>query len=62
MGHSNQVRATVYQKHRSLQSRVMLIGFCVERTKLALVYEYMPNGSLDKYILKQEQGNASNKI
>ncbi|MCH99696.1 putative receptor-like protein kinase, partial [Trifolium medium] len=29
---------------------VRLIGFCFERSKRALVYEFMPNGSLDKYI------------
>lgn len=29
---------------------VQLIGFCVEGSKRALVYEFMPNGSLDKYI------------
>ncbi|XP_027348328.1 rust resistance kinase Lr10-like [Abrus precatorius] len=38
---------------------VQLLGFCAERTKRALVYEYMPNGSLDKHILSQEEGNAS---
>ncbi|XP_061373464.1 rust resistance kinase Lr10-like [Gastrolobium bilobum] len=38
---------------------VQLIGFCAERTKRALVYEYMPNGSLDKHIFSQEQGNIS---
>ncbi|KAJ1376899.1 Serine/threonine-protein kinase, active site [Sesbania bispinosa] len=36
---------------------VRLIGFCAERTKRALVYEYMPNGSLDKHIFSQQQGN-----
>ncbi|CAH9094555.1 unnamed protein product [Cuscuta epithymum] len=33
---------------------VQLIGFCVEGCKRALVYEFMPNGSLDKYLLSQE--------
>ncbi|CAL5206568.1 unnamed protein product [Lathyrus oleraceus] len=34
---------------------VRLIGFCVEGLKRALVYEYMPNGSLDKYIFNKEE-------
>ncbi|EHA8591775.1 putative LEAF RUST 10 DISEASE-RESISTANCE LOCUS RECEPTOR-LIKE PROTEIN KINASE-like 2.3 [Cocos nucifera] len=29
---------------------VKLVGFCSDGSKRALVYEYMPNGSLDKYI------------
>uniref|UniRef100_A0ACD5VI84 Uncharacterized protein n=1 Tax=Avena sativa TaxID=4498 RepID=A0ACD5VI84_AVESA len=29
---------------------VSLHGFCLEGSKRALIYEYMPNGSLDKYI------------
>ncbi|KAG2709684.1 hypothetical protein I3760_05G252800 [Carya illinoinensis] len=33
---------------------VKLIGFCVERSKRALVYEFMSNGSLNKYIFSQE--------
>ncbi|XP_039689620.1 LEAF RUST 10 DISEASE-RESISTANCEUS RECEPTOR-LIKE PROTEIN KINASE-like 2.4 isoform X2 [Medicago truncatula] len=33
---------------------VRLIGFCVEGSKRALVYEYMPKGSLDKYIFNKE--------
>ncbi|KAM3251986.1 hypothetical protein P3L10_006056 [Capsicum annuum] len=33
---------------------VGLVGYCVERTKRALVYDFMPNGSLDKYITNLE--------
>ncbi|CAJ1972270.1 unnamed protein product [Sphenostylis stenocarpa] len=35
---------------------VRLIGYCVDRKKRALVYEYMSNGSLDKYIFSNEKG------
>ncbi|XP_042486585.1 rust resistance kinase Lr10-like [Macadamia integrifolia] len=39
---------------------VRLIGFCFKGSKRALVYDFMPNGSLDKYIFNQEQrGNIS---
>ncbi|CAK8570246.1 unnamed protein product [Lathyrus sativus] len=34
---------------------VRLVGYCVEGLKRALVYEYMPNGSLDKYIFNKEE-------
>ncbi|THG17645.1 hypothetical protein TEA_014754 [Camellia sinensis var. sinensis] len=37
---------------------VKLIGFCADRSKRALVYDFMPNGSLEKYIFSQE-GNIS---
>ncbi|TVU20465.1 hypothetical protein EJB05_36673, partial [Eragrostis curvula] len=30
-----------------------LVGFCYEGSKQALVYEYMPNSSLDKYIYSE---------
>ncbi|XP_048330001.1 rust resistance kinase Lr10-like isoform X2 [Ziziphus jujuba] len=33
---------------------VQLVGFCVEGSKRALVYDFMPNGSLDKYLFSQE--------
>ncbi|XP_062147196.1 LEAF RUST 10 DISEASE-RESISTANCE LOCUS RECEPTOR-LIKE PROTEIN KINASE-like 2.7 [Alnus glutinosa] len=33
---------------------VQLIGFCVEGSKRALVYEFMPNGSLNNYIFSPE--------
>jgi serine/threonine protein kinase len=33
---------------------VQLLGFCIEGSKRALVYEFMPNGSLDKFIFPKE--------
>ncbi|KAK6925973.1 Wall-associated receptor kinase, galacturonan-binding domain [Dillenia turbinata] len=36
---------------------VQLVGFCVEGSKRALVYDFMPNGSLEKYIFPVEKGN-----
>ncbi|CAL4951334.1 unnamed protein product [Urochloa decumbens] len=32
---------------------VSLFGFCLERSKRALIYEYMPSGSLDQYIYSE---------
>ncbi|WVZ72164.1 hypothetical protein U9M48_020669 [Paspalum notatum var. saurae] len=32
---------------------VNLFGFCLESSKRALIYEYMPNGSLDQYIFSE---------
>ena len=34
---------------------VQLIGFCVEGSKRALIYELMENGSLEKYIFSHEE-------
>ena len=36
---------------------VQLIGFCARGPKRALIYEFMPNGSLDKYIFSLEGRN-----
>ncbi|RDX99908.1 Rust resistance kinase Lr10, partial [Mucuna pruriens] len=44
--------ATIGRIHH--QNVVQLIGFCVEGSKQALVYEYMPNGSLDKIIFSKD--------
>ena len=38
--------------HKNL---VRLIGWCYERRELLLVYEFMPNSSLDKYIFGDEK-------
>ena len=29
---------------------VRLVGFCIQGSKWALVYDFMPNGSLDKFV------------
>ncbi|KAL7217043.1 hypothetical protein ACSBR1_028872 [Camellia fascicularis] len=34
---------------------VRLIGFCAQKSHKLLVYEYMPNGSLDKWIFQRNQ-------
>ncbi|ESW33173.1 hypothetical protein PHAVU_001G048800 [Phaseolus vulgaris] len=44
--------ATIGRIHH--QNVVRLIGFCVSGSKRALVYEFMPNGSLDKFIFSKE--------
>ena len=33
---------------------VRLVGFCATASKRALVYDYMPNGSLDKFIFSED--------
>jgi serine/threonine protein kinase len=41
---------------------VRLVGFCAEKMRRALVYEYMPNGSLDKYIFSSERSLSWDKL
>ncbi|KDP42828.1 hypothetical protein JCGZ_23770 [Jatropha curcas] len=44
--------ATIGRIHHA--NVVKLIGFCVEGTKRALVYEFLSNGSLDNYIFSRQ--------
>lgn len=46
----NEVRSISRTSHVNI---VSLLGFCLEGSKRALIYEYMPNGSLDKYIYSE---------
>ncbi|KAL4360794.1 hypothetical protein GQ457_04G023290 [Hibiscus cannabinus] len=41
---------------------VTLIGFCFERSKRALVYEFMPHGSLDRFIYDRALHHQSRRL
>ncbi|XP_006643671.1 rust resistance kinase Lr10-like isoform X1 [Oryza brachyantha] len=41
---------------------VRLVGFCSEELRRALLYEYMPCGSLDKYIFSPEKSLSWDKL
>jgi serine/threonine protein kinase len=43
-------------RHRNL---VQLLGYCRRRGELLLVYDYMPNGSLDKFLYSNEKPNLN---
>ncbi|KAF6140839.1 hypothetical protein GIB67_042252 [Kingdonia uniflora] len=45
--------ATIGRIHHA--NVVQLSGFCAEGSKRALIYDFMPNGSLEKYIFPQEE-------
>ncbi|GMN52774.1 hypothetical protein TIFTF001_021929 [Ficus carica] len=41
---------------------VRLVGYCAEGVKRALVYEFMPNGSLDKFLSSAAAGGADRSL
>ncbi|WVZ60720.1 hypothetical protein U9M48_010704 [Paspalum notatum var. saurae] len=45
-------------RHRNL---VQLLGYCRRKGELLLVYDYMPNGSLDKYLYGNNKGEEEEK-
>lgn len=46
----NEVASVVRTSHVNI---VTLLGFCFEGSKRALIYEFMPNGSLEKFIFNE---------
>jgi hypothetical protein len=49
--YASEVKIISQLRHKNL---VQLIGWCHERGELLLVYELMPNGSLDSHLFKEE--------
>ena len=41
---------------------VALLGFCLEGRKRALIYEFMPNGSLEKFVYNENSSQADSRL
>ncbi|XP_065860772.1 LEAF RUST 10 DISEASE-RESISTANCEUS RECEPTOR-LIKE PROTEIN KINASE-like 2.4 [Euphorbia lathyris] len=55
----NEVAAISRTSHFNI---VSLLGFCLEGQKRALIYEFMPNGSLDKFICDKTTLNSDQHL
>ncbi|KAF5798376.1 putative protein kinase RLK-Pelle-DLSV family [Helianthus annuus] len=59
IGFENEIQLISQIRHRNLLG---LLGWCIDGSNLLLVLEYMPNGSLDRFLWGERKGTLSWKI